>query len=125
MAMLPTLQTKKIFFPEIQPNQSNHLIKLPRDIFGRAARWLTGHCFLNRHNNLLNPIEFPNPKCRFCNWEQETSSHIICDCEALSLVRHFYFQEFFLPLAPIPFIKQLTNYLDDPRINSLETLPCE
>ena len=121
----PHHRQTKIFFPEINPNKSKHLIKLTRDDFGRAARWLTGHCFLNRHNNLLNPTEFPNPKCRLCNWEQETSSHIICECEALSLVRHFYFQELFIPPAPIPIIKQLTNYLSDPRINSLETLPHE
>ena len=115
----------KIFFPETKPNQSNHLIRQSRDAFGRAARWLTGHCFLNRHNNVLNPTEFPNPKCRFCNWEQETSSHIICECEALGLIRHFHFQEFILPLAPIPSIRQLTSYLHDSRINSLENLPHE
>ena len=113
----------KIVFPAIKPNQSNHLIKQPRDTFGRAVRWLTGHCFLNRHNNSLNPTEFPNPNCRLCNWDQETSSHIICECEALGLIRHFHFQELLLPLAPIPKIKQLTSYLNDPRINSLETLP--
>ena len=52
-----------------------------------------------------------------------TSSHIICECEALGLTRHFYFQDFILPLAPVTNIKHLTNYLNDPTINSLETLP--
>ena len=121
----PHYRQTKIFFPETDSNKSKHLIKQNRDTFGRAVRWITGHCFLNRHNHLLNPTEFPNPKCRLCNWELETSSHIICECEALWLVRHFHFQETILPLAPIPIIKQLTSYLDDPRINSLETIPHE
>ena len=113
----------KIFFPKVDPNKSGHLLRLNREDFGRAIRWLTGHCFLNRHNNLLYPREYPSPTCRACNWEQETSSHIICDCEALGFIRYFHFQEFLLPLAPIPIIKQLISYLNDPRISTLETLP--
>jgi ribonuclease HI len=113
----------KIFFPKVDPVKSGHLLRLSRDDFGRAIRWLTGHCFLNRHNNLLNPLEYPSPTCRACNWKEETSSHIICECEALGFIRYFHFQEFSLPLAPIPIIKQLTSFLQDPRINTLETLP--
>jgi hypothetical protein len=105
--------------------KSGHLLRLNRNNFGRAIRWLTGHCFLNRHNHLLNPADTPNPQCRLCDFEQETSSHIICQCEALSHTRYFHFQDLFLPLAPIPYIKQLTNYLDDSNINSLELLPHE
>jgi hypothetical protein len=86
-------------------------------------RWLTGHCFLQRHNYLLQPNENTSPQCRLCNMEQETPSHIICQCEALCLVRHFHFQEFFLPLSPIPYIRQLTSFLNDPRISTLELLP--
>ena len=115
----------KIFFPEVDTAKSGHLLRLNRNNFGRAIRWLTGHCFLNRHNHLLNPADTPNPQCRLCDFEQETSSHIICQCEALSHTRYFHFQDLFLPLAPIPYIKQLTNYLDDSNINSLELLPHE
>ena len=115
----------KIFFPEVDVAKSNHLLRLNRDHFGRAIRWLTGHCFLNRHNNLLHPTETTDPQCRLCQMDVETSSHIICQCEALCLVRHYHFQEFLLPLSPITYIKQLTSYLDDPRIHSLEYLPHE
>ena len=115
----------KIFFPEVDSPKSNHLLRLNRDHFARAIRWLTGHCFLNRHNNLLHPTETIDPQCRLCNMDLETSSHIICQCEALCLIRHYHFQEFLLPLAPIPYIRQLTSYLDDPRIHTLESLPHE
>ena len=113
----------KIFFPEVNTSHSRHLIKQHREDFGRAARWLTGHCFLNRHNNLLYPTEFPISTCRLCNWKPETSSHIICECDELCLIRYFHFQTMTLPLSPIPIITQLTSYLKDPRINSLEVMP--
>ena len=119
----PHCRQTKIFFPKVDPVKSNHLLKLNKDDFGRAIRWLTGHCFLNRHNHLLDPFKYPSPTCRACNLEQETSSHIICECEALGHIRYFHFQEFLLPLAPIPITRQLTSYLNDPRIYTLETLP--
>jgi ribonuclease HI len=119
----PHCRQTKIFFPKVDPVKSNHLLKLNKDEFGRANRWLTGHCFLNRHNHLLDPFKYPSPTCRACNLEQETSSHIICECEALCYIRYFHFQEFLLPLAPIPIARQLTSYLNDPRIYTLETLP--
>jgi hypothetical protein len=102
-----------------------YILRQNRDNFGRAIRWLTGHCFLNRHNHLLHPLEHPSPTCRACGQEQETSSHIICDYEAISFIRYFHFQEFLLTLAPIPIIRQLSCFLDDPRINALEILPHE
>jgi ribonuclease HI len=119
----PHYRQTKIFFPKVDPVKSGHLLRLNREDFGRAIRWLTGHCFLNRHNHLLYPLDYPSPTCRACGWEQETSSHIICQCEALGRIRFFHFQEFLLPLAPIPLIRQLTSFLTDPRIKTLETLP--
>jgi ribonuclease HI len=119
----PHYRQTKIFFPEVDIAKSNHLLRLNREHFGRAIRWLTGHCFLNRHNNLLYPLETSDPLCRLCNMDKETSSHIICLCEALSYVRYHHFQEFLLPLAPIPYIKQLTSFLSDSRILTLESLP--
>ena len=113
----------KIFFPEVDIPKSKHLLRLNREQFSRAIRWLTGHCFLNRHNHLLYPTEYPDPQCRLCNLNEETSSHIICECEALCYVRYFHFQELLLPLSPIQYLKQLTSYLSDLRISSLEHLP--
>ena len=68
---------------------------------------------VNRHNNLLYPTEYPNPNCRLCNSKAETSSHIICECEEVCIIRYFHFQTIVLPLAPIPIIKQLTSFLND------------
>jgi hypothetical protein len=37
-----------------------------------------------------------NPTCRKCGTEEETSVHILCECEALALLRLIYLGSFFL-----------------------------
>jgi len=42
-----------------------------------------------------------NPICRKCGTEEETSVHILCECEALASLRHTYLGSFFLDLEDI------------------------
>ena len=35
-----------------------------------------------------------NPTCRKCSTEEETSVHILCDCEDLASLRHLYLGSF-------------------------------
>ena len=37
-----------------------------------------------------------DPACRKCGNEEETSVHILCECEALASLRHQYLGSFFL-----------------------------
>jgi len=37
-----------------------------------------------------------DPMCRKCGTEEETSVHILCECEALASLRHAYLGFFFL-----------------------------
>ena len=37
-----------------------------------------------------------SPLCRRCGAEDETSAHILCECEALASLRHVYLGSFFL-----------------------------
>jgi len=37
-----------------------------------------------------------NPTCRKCGIEEETSAHILCQCEALASLRHTYLGPFSL-----------------------------
>ena len=37
-----------------------------------------------------------SPLCRRCGAEDETSAHILCECEALVSLRHTYLGYFFL-----------------------------
>jgi hypothetical protein len=37
-----------------------------------------------------------SPLCRRCGAEEDTSSHILCECEILTSLRHAYLGSFFL-----------------------------
>jgi len=55
---------------------------------------LTGHNTLRRHLHLLRLIN--SPLCRACGVKEETSAHILCECEALASLRHTRLGSFFL-----------------------------
>jgi len=42
-----------------------------------------------------------DPTCRKCGTKEETSGHILCECEALPPLRHIYLGSFFLDLEDI------------------------
>jgi hypothetical protein len=55
---------------------------------------LTGHYTLRRHLHLMEQSD--SPLCRRCGAEDETSAHILCECEALASLWHMYLGSFFL-----------------------------
>jgi len=55
---------------------------------------LTGHKTLRRHLHLLGLLD--SLLCRGCGVKEETSAHILCDCEALASFRHMRLSSFFL-----------------------------
>jgi hypothetical protein len=59
-----------------------------------AAGLLTGHNTLRRHLHLLGLVE--SPLCRKYGVKEETSVHILCECEALASLRHVHLGSFFL-----------------------------
>jgi hypothetical protein len=56
--------------------------------------FLTGHNTLRRHLHLLGLLD--SPLCRRCGVEEETSAHMLCECEAFASLRHAYLGSFFL-----------------------------
>jgi hypothetical protein len=55
---------------------------------------LTGHNTLRRHLHIMGICN--DPMCRKCGTEEETSVHILCECEDLASLRHAYLGPFFL-----------------------------
>jgi len=55
---------------------------------------LTGHNTLRRHLHVMGLSN--NPTCRKCGTEEETSIHILGECETLASLRHMYLGSFFL-----------------------------
>lgn len=61
------------------------LLRLNRNAIGKAIGLLTGHCSLKRHLTIMGVMN--DPSCRGCQYEEETSRHILCDCEVFSAYR--------------------------------------
>jgi len=57
-----------------------------------TGRLLTGHNTLRRHLYVMGMSN--NPTCRKCGTEEETSVHILCECEALASLRHAHLGSF-------------------------------
>jgi len=55
---------------------------------------LTAHNTLRRHLHLLGLLD--SPLCRMCGVKEETSAHILRECEALASLRHVHLASFFL-----------------------------
>jgi hypothetical protein len=55
---------------------------------------ITGHNTLRRYLHLMGLSD--SPLCRRCGAEDETSGHILWECEALASLRHVYLGSFFL-----------------------------
>jgi len=55
---------------------------------------LTGHNTLRRNLHIMGLCK--DPMYRKCGTEEETSLHILCECEALASLRHACLGSFFL-----------------------------
>jgi len=60
---------------------------------------LTGHNTLRRYLYLLGLLD--SPLCRKCGVGEETSAHILCECEDLASLRDAYLGSFFLELEDV------------------------
>jgi hypothetical protein len=54
---------------------------------------LTGHNTSRRHLYVMGLSN--NPSCRKCGTEEQTSVHILCECQALASLRHAHMGSFF------------------------------
>jgi hypothetical protein len=60
----------------------------------RVVIGLTGHNTLRRQLHIMGLMD--SPLCRKCGAGEETSAHVLCECEALATLRHIYLGSFFL-----------------------------
>ena len=61
---------------------------------GAVTGLLTGHNTMRRYLHLMGLSD--SALCRRCAAEDETSAHILCECEALASHSHAYLGAFFL-----------------------------
>ena len=68
---------------------------------------LTGHNTLRRHFHLMGLSD--SPLYRRCGAEDETSAHILCECQASASLRHAYLGSSFLESENIESIRGLSR----------------
>ena len=76
------------------PEAKTRLLSFNRTQSRVVIGLLTGHNTLSRHLHLMGLTN--SPLCRRCGAKDETSAHILCECEALASLRHVYLGSFFL-----------------------------
>ena len=81
-------QTRELF-PTHNDKIAKLLIKKDRNTIYRFCQLMTGHNVFKRHLQIMGWIN--NSDCRFCGVEEESSSHILLNCEGLSEARESAF----------------------------------
>ena len=71
------------------------LLSLNRTQSSAVTGLLIGHNTLRRYFYLMGLSD--SPLCRRCGAEDETSAHILCECEALISLKHVYLVSFLEP----------------------------
>jgi hypothetical protein len=84
----PPITVKKMNITEKIMQAAEMITKTP------LVGLLTRHNTLKRHLYLMGLSD--SPLCRRHGTEDETSVHILCECEALAKLRHEYLGSFFL-----------------------------
>jgi hypothetical protein len=82
---LTGLKQAKRFIQGPSAKRTKELLKLNRNQLRWVIGLLTGHCHLNGH--LLKLGLSNSPICDRCQEENETATHILCECEALAYLR--------------------------------------
>ena len=95
---------------------------MSRSNISNALRAITGHDFRKRHQGIVSNLT--DIMCRFCGEKEESSAHVIDDCQRLTALRSHYFSK---PLGcsilPHWEPEQLAAFLSDPIISGMEA-PC-
>jgi hypothetical protein len=74
--------------------RAKELLNLNRNQLRWVVGLLTGHCHLNGHLFKLGLSNSPN--CDRCQRENETATHILCECEALAYLRFRHLGQYFM-----------------------------
>ena len=76
-----------------------NFLSFNRTHFRAVTALVTGYNTLRRHFHLQGFLD--SQLCRRCGVKEETSAHILFECESLASLRHAYLGSFFLELEDI------------------------
>ena len=114
------LNVSKMFITTVDNRRSMELINCNKNNLRLIVGLFTGHCCLRKYLKDINITSSAN--CRYCNKADETSFHILCECEDLALLRKKFLGDFFPPpqgLAKVKF-NSIINYMKNLDIPEFE-----
>jgi hypothetical protein len=125
----------KLFYPQnmdfqLLKSRANHLLSNSREKVGQAARFLTGHAFLKRHDEVIkqktNNVHGEKVSCRLCKDEEETPYHLITMCEPLGRLRlkHLGAHTIY-NMSPDWDMDKVVRLISEDRISDLEKEPLQ
>ena len=143
--MDPTCRQTKHWFPDgPRPSFAFEILHLPRPVCSQIIHFVTGHNFLRRHQAIIEAEDLrrleqheglgedddfheamePIATCSLCGEDEESSYHIMTECQKLGTIRMSVFgkEEILPPYDNIPVYK-LISYLKDVKLKSLEMRP--
>jgi hypothetical protein len=88
------LKQAKGFISGPSARRTKDLLKLNRDQLRWVVGLLTWHCHLKGHLFKLGLTD--GPTCERCLQEDESATHILCDCEAIARLRFRHLGQFFM-----------------------------
>ena len=94
--------------PKIVKNINNSL-KHNRKDYRTAIQLITGHCGLNKH--LHNMQKTHSSDCPLCEHAEETVSHFLGQCPALTQLRLQHFNDYYLAVNDIFHNNHITNII--------------
>ena len=93
-------KTMECLLPTLESDLPKQIMKLSRQDISIAIQYLSGHNFLLHHEKKMatgdDRKKFLNSKCRLCNREEETTEHMIFNCDALAEKRADSLGKYFL-----------------------------
>ena len=109
----------KLFLHTPDPNKSRGILRLSRGYLTIIVRAITGHNFLGKHQNHINPNI--SKVCRFCKEHEKTFFHFISTCPTLRQLRESIFHDKPHPQDNSWSIHKLKTFILEPSIYSTLT----
>ena len=107
----------KIFFPQPREDISTEILRLDRDTLSLCIAFITGHNNLGYHHNLRDPLV--SNRCRFCQEEVESASHLLASCPRLNLLRFNIIGVYQLNVGlDLVDSVQLVSFISNPAVNA-------
>ena len=86
---VPKLRHSKLFIKGFDAKFSFEFLNLTKKQVRILTMFLTGHGYFNEYLKKIGRVT--DGRCRFCGDIGETSEHLLCECESLSVKRQYFF----------------------------------